>query len=168
MKTLPTLMVILLGHCGFSQNIQVGVASVKAEFSVPSEQFSAGYLNNISTKAVRNFKNAFKNVRDEKWYEMPDGFRANFTLGSIRHRLDYDKKGNWLHTIRYYDEKNLPTDVRRLVVSTYLDHKITCVEEVETSLNNLFYVIHLEGQANWINIKVSALEIVELGKITKS
>ena len=34
--------------------------------------------------------------------------------------------------------------------------------------NNKFYVIHLEGEKDWINIKVSDNEITELEKIKKS
>ena len=67
-------------------------------------------------------------VRDAGWIQ--GGYRANFTLKGIYYRLDYDKKGNWLHTIKYYDVRKLPTEVRRLVVSTYLDYTITKIEEI--------------------------------------
>jgi len=62
----------------------------------------------------------------------------------------------------------LPIEVRRLVASSYLDYSIRTVEEIEAPHNILFYVIHLEGETNWINIKVSDYEINELEKIKKS
>jgi len=126
------------------------------------------YINNVSITAVRHFKNKFKTATDEKWYEMPDGYRVNFTIKDIRCRLDYDEDGKWLHSIKYYDEKKLPIEVRRLVVSNYLDYSIRTVEEIEAPHNILFYVIHLEGETDWINIKVSDYEINELEKIKKS
>ena len=167
-KILSTLALTALGYCSFSQN---SVASNTPKISTDikaGETLPTTYSKNASTKAVKNFKKTFKNVTDEKWYEMPDGYRVNFTRNDIRCRVDYDKNGTWIHTIKYYDEKQLPVEVRRLIVSSYLDYSIRTVEEIEAPHNILFYVIHLEGETNWINIKVSDNEINELEKIKKS
>ena len=165
-KILSALVLITIGHFALPQSLKNSVASGNPEVTTVAEP--ATIPTYVSTKAVRSFKKAFKTVNDEKWYEMPDGYRANFTLNGVRHRMDYDKQGNWLHTIRYYDEKKLPTEVRRLVASTYLDYSVTLVEEIETSDNKISYVIHLEGETKWINIKVADQEINELGTIQKS
>jgi len=172
-KILLALVLATLGYYAFPQDIKNSVATVNPEVApLPG---GAAIVNaattdvkNVSSKAVKNFNKTFKNVTDEKWYEMPDGDRANFTLNGTRCRLDYDKKGNWTHTIKYYDEKKLPLEVRRLVVGSYLDYSIRTVEEIEAPRNIKFYVIHLEGETNWINIKVSDNEITELEKIKKS
>jgi len=172
-KILSALLLAMVGFYAFPQTMKNSVATVNPE--VTSLSGSAATANapttdpkNVSSKAIKNFNKTFKNVTDEKWYEMPDGYRANFTLNGTRCRLDYDKKGNWIHTIKYYDEKKLPVDVRRLVVSNYLDYSIRTVEEIEAPHNTVFYVIHLEGETNWINIKVADNEINELEKIKKS
>jgi hypothetical protein len=172
-KILSVLVLAIVGYYAFPQEVKNSVATVNPggaplSGSAATANEPTTEAKNVSSKAMKNFNKAFKNVTDEKWYEMPDGYRANFTLDNIRHRLDYDKKGNWLHTIRYYDGKNLTTDVRRLVISTYLDYTITLVEEIEKPRNVISYVIHLEGQTNWINVKVSDQEITELSKVNKS
>ena len=166
-KILSALVLMIIGNCAFPQSLKNSVASENPEVS-PAVSVSENTAPAVMSKAVRNFKKIFKNVSNEKWYEMPDGYRVNFTAKDIRCRLDYDKNGNWMHTIRYYDEKKLPLEVRRLVVSNYLDYSIRTVEEIETPRNSIFYVIHLEGETNWINIKVSDNEINELEKIKKS
>jgi len=172
-KILSALVLVSLGYYAFPQAIKNSVATLNPEVAPLSG--SAATVNtpttdakNVSSKAVKNFNKTFKNVKDEKWYEMPDGYRANFTLDDTRCRLDYDKKGNWIHTIKYYDEKKLPLEVRRLVAGSYLDYSIRTVEEIEVPRNIKFYVVHLEGETNWINIKVSDNEITELEKIKKS
>jgi len=165
-KILTALVLITIGHFALPQSPKNSVASGNPEVTTVAER--ATIPTYVSTKAVRSFKRAFKNVTDEKWYEMTDGYRVNFTAKDTRCRLDYDKKGNWLHTIRYYDQKMLPTEVRRLVVSSYLDYSIRTVEEIQAPHTDIFYVIHLEGEANWINIKVSDNEINELERIKKS
>ncbi|HEV8283683.1 MAG TPA: PepSY-like domain-containing protein [Chitinophagaceae bacterium] len=172
-KILSALILIQIGYCASPQSVKNNADSENAWASAPlsvshaAKRASTGSLNVIRTKAVRDFKKTFKNVGNEKWYEMPDGYRANFTANGIRYRLDYDKNGNWLHTIRYYDEKKLPIEVRRLVVSSYLDHSIRFVEEIEAPRDTIFYIIHLEGQTNWINIKVYDDEITIIEKINK-
>jgi len=166
-KILSALVLLILGNCAFPQSLKNSVPSENPEVS-PAVLVSENTASASMSKAVKNFEKTFKNVADEKWYEMPDGFRVTFTEKDVRCRLDYDKKGNWMHTIRYYDEKELPVEVRRLVVSSYLDYSIRTVEEVEAPHDVKFYVIHLEGETNWINIKVSDNEITELEKIKKS
>jgi hypothetical protein len=166
-KILSALVLLIIGNCAFPQSLKNSVPSENPEVS-PAVSVSENTAPAAMSKAVRNFNKIFKNVTDAKWYEMPDGYRANFTAKGVRCRLDYDKNGNWLHTIRYYDEKKLPVEVRRLVASNYLDYSVRTVEEIEAPRNTIFYVIHLEGETNWINIKVSDNEINELEKIKKS
>jgi hypothetical protein len=166
-KILSALVLLIIGNCAFPQSLRNSIPSENPEVSsavLVSENTAPASMS----KAVRNFDKPFKNVIDEKWYVMPDGYRVNFTAKDVRFRLDYDKKGNWLHTIRYYDEKKLPVEIRRLVVSSYLDYSIRTVEEIEAPHDVKFYVIHLEGEIDWINIKVSDNEIIELEKIKKS
>ncbi len=166
-KILSALVLLIIGNCAFPQSLKNSVPSENPEVS-PAVLVSENTAPASMSKAVRNFDKTFKNVIDEKWYVMPDGYRVNFTAKDVRCRLDYDKNGNWMHTIKYYDEKKLPVEVRRLVVSSYFDYSIRTVEEIEAPVILKFYVIHLEGETNWINIKVADNEINELEKIKKS
>jgi len=166
-KILSALVLLIIGTCAFPQSLKNSVPAENPEVS-PAVLVSENTAPASMSKAVRNFEKTFKNVAGEKWYEMPDGFRVNFTAKDVRCRIDYDKKGNWTHTIRYYDEKKLPVEVRRLVVSSYLDYSIRTVEEIEAPHTDILYVIHLEGETNWINIKVADNEITELEKMKKS
>jgi hypothetical protein len=172
---LPVIALCIFSQGSFSQNIQPGVspedqpnllASNSTAKKSPHE--GSAYLNDINTKAIRHFKLLFKTVTDDRWYTMHDEYRVNFTVKDIRCRADYDMNGKWLHTIRYYEEKKLPVEVRRVVVSSYLDYIIRTVEEIESPKNDIIYVIHLEGQTDWINIRVCDYKINELEKIKKS
>ena len=167
-KILSAVMLITMGHFALPQNLKNSPITVNPEVSTSTEPSSAVNPSYVNTKAVRNFKKTFKGVDSEKWYEMPDGYRVNFTLNGVRHRLDYDKKGNWRYTIRYISEKNLPTDVRRYVASNYLDYSVTTIEEIQSPRNPITFVIHLEGSKNFINLRVSDNEVSELQKINKS
>ena len=123
---------------------------------------------NVNRKAVKDLARRFKNSLTENWYKVPDGFVAYFTLYDVRHQVAYGKKGNWLYTIRNYDETNLPADVRHMVKSNYYDYNIFLVHEIEKPSGNLTYIIHLEGKTNFINVRVFGGEMEEWQKFKKS
>lgn len=168
-KILPVLVLLIIGYCASTQDLKNNAVSENSFALNKTVQHTSDiYSNSISIKAIRNFKKRYKNIDDEKWHEMPDGWRATFILEDVRYRLDYDIKGNWLHTIKYYTEKKLPLEVRRLVASSYLDYNIRTVEEIEIPKGSVFYIVHLEGLNKWINIKVCEFEIIELENIRKA
>ena len=169
MKKISSFVVLIALACSCNaQNLKITRIVENPEISTLRNGPSNDYLNSISAKAVRQFKKAYKNVIDEKWYTMPDGYRVNFMQKGVRCRCDYDKKGHWQHTIWYYTEEKLPLNVRRLVADTYPNHSVRSVEEISLSSRTLFHVIHLEGPTNWVNIKVFDGEIYELQTINKS
>jgi hypothetical protein len=83
------------------------------------------------------------------------------------YRVDYDK-GHWLHTIRTYDENELPKDIRHLVKSSYHDYNIYLVLEIEKPRDTFTYIVHLEGKTEWINVRVSSGVMDEFQKFQKS
>lgn len=124
-----------------------------------------------SVKAIKSFKKSFKNINNEKWYEMPDGYRVKFTANgahsNIFYKVDYDNKGNWLHTIRSYDEKELPGSIRDQIRMTYLDYKIATVDELNLPGNQTTFIIHLEGTNDWINVEITDGQMDELQRYNK-
>ncbi|PWT77190.1 MAG: hypothetical protein C5B59_04640 [Bacteroidetes bacterium] len=118
-----------------------------------SENATAATTSEVNTKAMRDFRKAFKNVSDEKWYSISSGYLAEFTDHSIKNSVVYDKKGNWVFTIRYYDEKDLPGDVRSQVKKTYYDYTITTVEEIHVD-DKVIYLVHLQNDSTWKKVRI--------------
>src|SRR5262245_51290483 len=83
------------------------------------------------------------------------------------YRVDY-YKGQWLHTIRTYDENELPRDIRHLVKSSYYDYHISLVLEIEKPRDSFTYIVHLDGKTEWISVRVSSGRMDEFQKIQKS
>lgn len=126
------------------------------------------YAYKVNTKAVRDLAKNFKSDGDEKWYEMPYGFRAKFKSKEISYRVDYDKKGNRLSVVRSYQETQLSTTIRSLVKSVYYDYAIVLVEEIIKPMTEMTYVVHLEGKTEWINVIVQNSDMVEWQRFNKS
>lgn len=124
-------------------------------------------FRNIPIKAVRSFKTTWQNVDNESWYKVPDGFRARFTRDSALFLVTYSKRGNWLSTMRQYDETLLDRDVRSEVKSIYYDYSIMLVEEIQLPMKPLTYVIHMENKKTFLNIRYCNRELEEITEINK-
>jgi hypothetical protein len=117
----------------------------------------------ISDKLLQAFKQAFPDAQQVKWAEMEDKYMVNFKQGEILTKIEYDKEGNFLNSIRYYSEKNLPVNLLVRLQKKYTDKKVFGVTEV-TSDNVVEYFIKLEDANNWITVKSNGdgnMQVVE-------
>src|SRR5579872_755461 len=83
-----------------------------------------------AVRATRDFWQQAGDQKQEQWYKLPQGYLAEYTEGRTQAQYRYDAKGNWLFCIFTYSEKELPEQVRTLVLSHYFDYKIRWVKEV--------------------------------------
>ena len=104
--------------------------------------------DNISRKALKDFANTYRNVTDEKWIQVNDGFIVRFNSEGIKTNISYDKKGNWVASIKNYGEENLLHDIRHIVKSSYYDYTILGIQEVETidSYGVPTYIVSMENK----------------------
>jgi hypothetical protein len=136
--------------------------SSQREFAKPSKNESV-YMNDISTKAIRDFEKRFGDLHNKQWYRAGDGFVVKFTIRDMAHRSAYNSRGNWIYTIKYYPEAKMPRDIRAVVKRTYFDYTITQVEEVERPDGPVVYVVHMYDADSWINVSVTdgEMEVME-------
>ena len=175
-KIFLVLTLMIFGYGAFSQSMKSSPSSANPEIS-PTVLVNTNGDNtpiapaSISSKAVKSFKKSFKNATDEKWYEIPDGYRAKFTTNgthsTILYKVDYDKNGNWTHTIRSYDEKELARTIWEQVKTSYLDYTIVWVEEVIMPNKKVTHLVHLEGPKDWVNVRISDEEMDEYQRYNK-
>jgi hypothetical protein len=130
-----------------------------------SSHSKQGYLNNISTSAVRDFMRRFKTADSARWFRAGNGFCiARFNEGGIEYQVDYNARGSWIYTLRNYKEKLLAHDLRHLVKSTYYDYAITHITEVEQyNIEGIVYLVYLEGETCYITLRMhdGEMELVE-------
>src|SRR5436190_21052275 len=176
-KTISTAIAIVLAMLVISlisrgqatiKNLRFSDGNSSVQNAVSKAATITLHRSDVNSKAARDFGKSYKHVSDENWYVAPDAFCASFTADDIKYRVDYDKKGHWLHTIRTYDENKLPRDIRHLVKSSYYDYDITFVQEIEKPSKNFTYIVHLEGKTTLINLRVYDGEMEEWQKFEKS
>jgi len=126
------------------------------------------YAGRVDPPVVRNFLRTYKNVSDEKWIEVKEGFVAMFNYNDIDYQVAYTKKGNLVRTIRSYSEDKMSPELRHIVKSTYYDYEISRVHEVELPLTAITYVVQLVGKKELINLGVYDGETEVLQRFNKS
>lgn len=168
---LPVMLILLQACCAGKVNSSYHSTSQASDL-VPDKALTASigptvYRNNISIRAVRHFKDTYPKALDEQWYVIQRGFMAKFRVDGINVRSDYDQHGNWLYTIRYLYEKQLPREVRRIVRSNYLDYEISSAEEIQVN-RDFIYLLHIHEGKDWKTIRVhngEMSEVIPPGKV---
>ncbi|MEP6747850.1 MAG: hypothetical protein ABJB86_08990 [Bacteroidota bacterium] len=162
---------IILLACNASSHGQVSANAVALNHpeavieKIPTDDFdghSFAMLNpeGINIKAVRDFTQSNKLAENVHWYKVSDGIMAYFTKSGIKTKTGYDVKGNWLYTMRSYEETMLPKEVRAQVKSVYYDYAITWVNEIIEGRQTI-YVVHLQDKTSYKNIRVCEGEEME-------
>jgi len=168
-----TVMMIGLG-IGFRANGQPGYATLDLPgatlYDINASEIAASptYRNNVNTRAVRHFSQNFSDVTDERWYYTKKMIVAMFACNGVNYRVDYDKKGRLIETLRSYDETRLSADLKHAVKDAYVDYDILLVQEVEQPLHALVYVINLEGKTKLIDLQVCNGVLFEWRKFDRS
>jgi hypothetical protein len=116
---------------------------------------------NISDKLLQAFHRTFPDAQQVKWAETEDRYLVNFKQGEILTKVEYDKDGNFLNSLRYYSEKNLPVNILCRLQKKYADKKVFGVTEV-TSEASVEYYIKLEDAENWITVKSNVDGIMQV------
>jgi hypothetical protein len=145
-KTILILAAGLLAMgCASTQHVQTTDNNFSELARVPAT--GAG-----SARSVRNFWKMFGESKNEKWYSKPDLSLAEFEDQGISYRVVFDKRGNWLYTLKQYTEKELPEEVQVQVKRGYPDYSMGWVKEVNEA-QRIVYLIHIENDREWKTIQ---------------
>jgi len=151
---------IALFSSAYAQNGDFSFSSTKAKpgkfvFNEATAEQGLSDINiaEINARALKEFSKTFKSAANATWYEIKGGFIAKFEKDGITTRVDYDRKGRWVATLRIYAEANLPRDVRHLVKSTYYDYSISLVQEVTVG-DKTAYLVKIEDADTLKTIRV--------------
>lgn len=113
-------------------------------------------------KAIKSFYAGNPLIKDAKWASTKTGYVVRYADAVMDYTVFLDSKGNNDGSIKFYSEKELNSDVRRLVKSRYYDYTIKSVKEV-TFNNTTAYLITIEDAKSWkvVHVVNQETEIVE-------
>ena len=117
----------------------------------------------ISDKLLDAFQRTFPDAKQVKWLEEPTGYQVTFHQNDILTKVEYDRDGHFLSSLRYYSEKNLPVTVLCQLQKKYAGKKIWGVTEESTETSTDYYV-KLVDDRNWYTIRCDGegnMQVVE-------
>ena len=106
-------------------------------------------------RVLKAFNETFTSAQEVRWEEYPNYFAVSFVSGGIRAKVNYDKEGNMMSSIRYYSPQLLPLYIMNKVSQEYPKRKMFGVTEV-THNSLIAYYIKLEDNTHWYTIKIDA------------
>ena len=107
------------GECKFNQLfiINLKIKAMKKVLYLAAMMISlssvAANPPELNEKVIKAFKQTFTEAENVSWSEMGNSntYQANFTVSAVTVKAIYDDDGNLLQTMKYYDEKNLPSTI---------------------------------------------------------
>jgi hypothetical protein len=106
-------------------------------------------------RVLKAFNETFTSVQEVRWEEFPNYYAVSFVSGGIRAKVNYDKEGNMMSSLRYYAPQLLPLYILNKISKENPKRKMFGVTEV-TLGGNIAYYIKLEDAQNWYTLKVDA------------
>lgn len=104
-------------------------------------------------RVLKAFNETFSSATEVRWEEYPSYFTVSFVNSGIRTKVNYDKEGKMLSSLRYYASQYLPLNIINKIGSENPTKKIFGVTEV-THEGAVVYYIKLEDKTHWYTLKV--------------
>jgi hypothetical protein len=121
----------------------------------------------VPEQVWKNFAKYFPTAENPKWYALQDGFFVKYRIVEEANQSVFTKKGELVYTLTYGYESNLPRDIRQEVKSRYFDYQIKGITKL-SQFDKVVYLVHLEGDRNFITLRLDDVDMEEIQKLTKS
>lgn len=118
--------------------------------------FSAGaFAFDPNEKVLKAFNETFSNAEEVRWEEFTDYFTVSFVNAGIRSKVNYDKEGKMLSSMRYYAPQLLPLNIIKKITNEHPKKKMFGVTEVAFE-SSVAYYIKLEDKTHWYTVQIDA------------
>jgi hypothetical protein len=114
---------------------------------------AGAYAFDPNEKVLKAFNETFSSAQEVRWEEFPNYFTVSFVSGGIRAKVNYDKDGNMMSSLRYYAPQLLPLYILNKVNRENPKKKLFGVTEL-TYNGSITYYIKMEDTAHWYTLKV--------------
>ena len=121
----------------------------------------------VNIRVIRNFKKEFTSVENETWSMMRNScYIVRFKKDNVFYRVEYNQKGHWLSTTKFYSPEHLSAAVTQAVMGTYHDYKIFSVAEVNVD-SRIAFIVTLEDETSWLKVRLMGDRMEEVESYRK-
>ncbi|MEX6690119.1 hypothetical protein QTN47_21600 [Danxiaibacter flavus] len=105
-------------------------------------------------KIKQSFNKTFPNAVSVKWNESDAGYLVSFSQAGTLTKVNYDKQGNFVSSLRYYHEKDLPLKIMMALKNKYDGKEIYGATEF-TNADQVIYQVTLKDTKYWYIVNSS-------------
>ncbi len=116
---------------------------------------AGAYAFEVNEKVLKSFQETFASAEDVKWEEFKTYYTVSFVHSGIRSKVNYDKDGHMIGSIRYYAPQLLPLNIYNRLKMDYAKKELFGVTEVTVG-TDVAYFVKMHDDKNWITIKVDS------------
>ncbi len=165
-KTILTTGLFLFAIVAFSQeeekngtiyikhpNNQIVHNSMKAPLEKDKSTMPGAYGYAVNEKVLKSFNEIFAAVQHVKWEEYKNYYTVSFVHSGIRSKVNYDKNGYIIGSLRYYAPQNLPLNIYNRLRKQYSKKELFGVTELTVEAE-VTYFVKTQDEKNWITIRI--------------
>ena len=127
--------------------------SMKAYLDKDKSTILPAATYDINEKVLKSFNETFAAAQDVKWEEFKNYYTVSFVHSGIRSKVDYDRNGYVIGSLRYYAPQNLPLNIYNRLRKQYSKMELYGVVEVTVEAG-VTYFVKMQDERNWITIKI--------------
>ena len=118
-------------------------------YNYNGENFTSNVpMNEIKASAFRHFKKSFPYATNESWTKTDNGYAVVFgDANSISTHVYYDNGGDLLREMIYYEGKEIPDNLRKMVESTFPRYSIDMITELIEGKNTIYGIVIHSGNS---------------------
>ena len=162
-KTILTSGLFLLAIVAFSQTDERNSTtyvkhpytdhSMKAYLDKDKSTMLPAAAYDVNEKVLKSFNETFAAAQDVKWEEHKNYFTVSFVHSGIRSKVNYDKNGYVIGSLRYYAPQNLPLNIYNRLRKQYSKMELYGVIEVTVEAE-VIYFVKIQDEKSWMTIKI--------------
>jgi hypothetical protein len=126
----------------------------------------SSFATEPNEKVLEAFQQTFHHATEVRWTEIEKNYEASFRQDEIILKVQYDKEGNLIKSLRYYNGNVLPIFIQGKLQKKYQGKTIYNVTEV-TQPGDITYYIILEDAFTWMHVESDAYGNLRLSKKLK-
>ena len=112
-------------------------------------------------RAVKQFNKQFNNSVSPVVYSTNGGIILQSVADGHKVISGYDKKGNWVYTIKHYPSESLANDIIGIVNGNYNTHGyfISAMDKIDQPGDKSVYIVHMENNKTFKTLRVTNDEV---------
>lgn len=116
----------------------------------------------INKKIEKTFMESFAGISDQSWSMAGKNFHCHFYINGIPSDALFTKNGSTVYFVMHGNEKDMPSDIRKIVKSEYFDYTIIKAIEVKQNHEDI-WIVKMKENLDHVTVRVEdgEMEVVE-------